>query len=1285
MAEVSHGTGDETLEDFGWEELCAILKASDIVVETLSFHGPQKDYPDRHMVSVQFGGQQRELHVPCGPEVEYTDLMQAIGESTNLKLISMEQDFSLCNDVLCVQLCKALCENHSVLYLRLTVDGSQDCQPNFDILLNQVVVMLESNVGLKDFSFVFDSLHAPTFWSSDGFANALERNRTLERFRMILNYLPSQQELQRLVQPLIADGNGQQKNSTLIALNLNIYTRVDEESLTAAANVLAKMLENNSSLKELTLWAEKSRYSVDSFAEALETNHTLEHLELGGSLLNLQRLLQPLTVDANGQQSNATLLKLGLYFPCVEQDDMQFHKSNVDSLTKMLQSNSSLKELDLSFNNNFTESDVCALIKSLENNYSLQVLDLVACGGVRDSVFPAIMDMLVVNKTLKIIDLQHTELEREGKSEVVKQELEKNAVYMSLLKELPVAKATSARVFLCGYPYAGKTTLRKGLVRCLAHGSTFSTIFFTPIMDFLSKLKEGLRQTQRTHGIEIRELKVTKGMNLSIWDMAGQEEFHAFHDFMLPNLDGTSYPSLFLLVCNPFKHVQGAPKKTIQDIQGELDYWLRFIASKNRQSIIFKPKAIVVLTHSDKINVNAHAQGVVRDLKKKFAKVVDVALEPITIDSHSSQSARLVVKRIQENVQNLLNTLPPVYEVCIAMRLALKAWVSKHPDSPLMDQDTFSKLCQETMLPRLVKFDQSVIELAEDALNKLNEDRNKAVAKCLHTSGDIIFFQDLDFVVVDVDWFCHQVMGHLIKLSHDQVHVTNHDRHPLTNEHGFTTKECLQHFLDASMKFSGGRKLQNVQTNQLMQLMLRLELCFEGTCGPSEYGLFIPATLASHSRTSHSVLAPWEWRPIHGRLKKPVYFGRRLQCDDQACTFIPPGFFCRLQVSLHNKFLGPDNDMTNIYTFKENFISILYDGLEIVVEFDNDVSSHIDVLVRSSEKEYDEALDIVHERITKHIQTLRGAFDGCQGIILLEGIVRKECVEQRLSFKSRLDQAILVEELKKRILANGSRWQSWQHTWGEVDLEKKKLNASFETAIKMMGSEERDDVWQRLSPEFKSHELNQNLVIIESKFDHHRRAFAPTSSQEAIQDIRTNVNILVKSSMQTVPRFYLFTQKGFKQSLVAQLLPGMKVVQLHLLCECRMGPHPHKVEGKEGCEVIIENHQWRKIHAAILEGLKWVVPFIKAGLHITMGLGNIIPNPADEWLKVIGTDFNGSVQDWPSVTQDQLQMGVESGEKEAAEQCIEGSISLRRWSVGGRCHFECWLLSMALTSPMERR
>jgi len=351
--------------------------------------------------------------------------------------------------------------------------------------------------------------------------------------------------------------------------------------------------------------------------------------------------------------------------------------------------------------------------------------------------------------------------------------------------------------------------------------------------------------------------------------------------------------------------------------------------------------------------------------------------------------------------------------------------------------------------------------------------------------------------------------------------------------------------------------------------------------------------------------------------------------------------------------------MTADYTFKESAISILYDGIEILVEFDNDVSSHIDVLVRSIDKEYDEALDIVHKNITEHIQTLRDAFDGCQGIILLEGIVRKDCVEHRLSFNSRLDQAILVEDLKKTILAKGSNWQSWEHIWGEVNHEKEKLKPNFEIAIEMMGREERDDVWQRLPPEFKSHELNQNSVIIKSNFGSHQRAFASTSSQEAIlQDIQRNVKMLVQCEMRKAPRFYLFTTKGPKQTLVAKLLEGMKVVQLHLLCECREGLH--KVKGKEGCEVIIENDQWQNIHAAICEGLKWVRPAINAGLRIAIGLGDIIPDPAKLGFNVIGNNFIGSVQDWATFTQDQLQMGVQSVEKEAPEQWLVDFLSTKK-------------------------
>jgi hypothetical protein len=298
----------------------------------------------------------------------------------------------------------------------------------------------------------------------------------------------------------------------------------------------------------------------------------------------------------------------------------------------------------------------------------------------------------------------------------------------------------------------------------------------------------------------------------------------------------------------------------------------------------------VVLTHADKIGgLNVRAKGVVADLRSKFTEVVDVSLETFVVNSHSSSSSRVLVQSIQNNVQDLLNALPPVYQVCTTMKLALKDWMSQHPNNPLMSQDTFSKLCQK--LPDLAIVDQNAIKL----ILKSIEDRRKVVAKWLHMSGDILFFEDLDFIVVDVQWFCHQVMGHLIKLSHDQMHVTSHSS-AFTNENGFTTKDYFQDILDASVKVLRKGKLQNVQTEYLIQLMLKLELCFEKTRGYLDDGLFIPTTL-----TNQGIKGEWDW-PSSNNSSKMIYFGRRLECDDEECAFIPPGFFCRLQVCENLKF-----------------------------------------------------------------------------------------------------------------------------------------------------------------------------------------------------------------------------------------------------------------------------------------------------------------------------------------------------------------------------------------------
>jgi hypothetical protein len=207
----------------------------------------------------------------------------------------------------------------------------------------------------------------------------------------------------------------------------------------------------------------------------------------------------------------------------------------------------------------------------------------------------------------------------------------------------------------------------------------------------------------------------------------------------------------------------------------------------------------------------------------------------------------------------------------------------RNPKSPMMNWKTFSDLCQEMDLLGLVKV---------TAEGSMIEARRKAVATSMHDSGDVIYFEDLDFLVVDLDWFCHRVIGHLIKLRDNRSKLVR-----ATDPDGFTSRAYLEKVLADSLKSSrelgyGGSAL-DVTPQNLLHLMLRLELCFEDTTRFHGVGkLFIP-TILDLGQAAGS----WIWSPNNQNMSS-IYFGRRLQCDDPICTFIPQGFFCRLQVLL---------------------------------------------------------------------------------------------------------------------------------------------------------------------------------------------------------------------------------------------------------------------------------------------------------------------------------------------------------------------------------------------------
>jgi hypothetical protein len=157
MAELSHRTRN------GLEDLYAILKARDVMVEQLRL---DLNGGDRDNVRIILDGQ-RDITGFDIPLRGYKDLMHAVGESTNVKYIWMLCDINF-SPAFCIQLCRALCVNHTVSALRFELTGNRlrGTQSYFDSILNQVAEMFKSNKGLKYFACKYSATATATFeWS----------------------------------------------------------------------------------------------------------------------------------------------------------------------------------------------------------------------------------------------------------------------------------------------------------------------------------------------------------------------------------------------------------------------------------------------------------------------------------------------------------------------------------------------------------------------------------------------------------------------------------------------------------------------------------------------------------------------------------------------------------------------------------------------------------------------------------------------------------------------------------------------------------------------------------------------------------------------------------------------------------------------------------------------------------------------------------------------------------------------------------------------------------------
>jgi hypothetical protein len=227
-------------------------------------------------------------------------------------------------------------------------------------------------------------------------------------------------------------------------------------------------------------------------------------------------------------------------------------------------------------------------------------------------------------------------------------------------------------------------------------------------------------------------------------------------------------------------------------------------------------------------------------------------------------------------------------------------WIKEHPYQPIVAMQTFKN-------DIVAKKEPSLQPTSPTSTHDKNLNPHEAVALFLHDAGEIIYFKDEDFVVVNPHWFCHQVMGHLIELRRpvEEFELT-------TRIHGgLITVGSVEYLLKKSLRNAThwvGMDEVNVFHN-LIQLMIKMDLAYNDNMADHQGDLtkllandtlFVPTTLEFKPDVARGERR-LQWSVTSH--VQAIYIGRRLQCRNEDVTTLTPGFFPRVQVRSPSKHI----------------------------------------------------------------------------------------------------------------------------------------------------------------------------------------------------------------------------------------------------------------------------------------------------------------------------------------------------------------------------------------------
>ncbi|KAL8569742.1 hypothetical protein ACOMHN_007265 [Nucella lapillus] len=232
------------------------------------------------------------------------------------------------------------------------------------------------------------------------------------------------------------------ENTTLEEINL-----MCNDIGPAGAEALAKALHTNEALKMMRLNGNKLESKEQKggmyFAQALQINTTLQHLDLGDTDLRTESLIALATVLLHNTSLKSINVNRPILFTHMEEPTVHF--------TLMLKVNTSLEEIHLQ-KYDMRDFGAFRLAENLMHNFNLRYLNL-SCNRITRDGVKELAKVLKQNTALETLDMSNNRLEDDGATHIA----EALALFNTRLRCLVVAYNNIRSDGLCAIADAMKT------------------------------------------------------------------------------------------------------------------------------------------------------------------------------------------------------------------------------------------------------------------------------------------------------------------------------------------------------------------------------------------------------------------------------------------------------------------------------------------------------------------------------------------------------------------------------------------------------------------------------------------------------------------------------------------------------------------------------------------------------------------------------------------------------------------------------------------------------------